>query len=241
MMNAKGFAALACLSLMPALAQAAPWSGDVALGYLATTGNSKTSSLNGKFSVIYAQERWKNTLSATAINTYADDESSAESYTANEQLEYNFTPRDYAFGAVEWNKDLFAAIRERTSEAVGYGRHVLIGPTHYLDLELGAGARQQQTNEIPRERDNEFIERGAAKYRWAITQTTSFTEAVKVESGNSNTYTEAATALKLQIVGSLFANLSYTIKNNTQSAPDTKKTDTEAAVTVSYEFGKEKS
>src|SRR3546814_20737515 len=58
-MNAKGFAAVACLGLMPALAQAAPWSGDVALGYLATTGNSKTSSLNGKFSLIYAQERWK--------------------------------------------------------------------------------------------------------------------------------------------------------------------------------------
>src|SRR3546814_9181675 len=96
-MNAKGFAAVACLGLMPALAQAAPWSGDVALCYLATTGNSKTSSLNGKFSLIYAQERWKNTLSAAAINTYADNESSAESYAANEQLDYNFTTRDYAF------------------------------------------------------------------------------------------------------------------------------------------------
>ncbi|HET8882966.1 MAG TPA: DUF481 domain-containing protein [Solimonas sp.] len=239
-MNAKGFATLACLGLLPALAQAAPWSGDVAVGYLATTGNSKTSSLNGKFSLVYAQERWKNTLSAAAINTYADNESSAESYTANEQLDYNFTPRDYAFGAVEWNKDLFAAIRERTSETAGYGRHVLIGPTHFLDLEVGVGARQQQTSDIPRERESEFIERGAAKYRWAITQTTSFTESLKVESGHSNTYTESITALKLQIVGSLFANLSYTIKNNTQSAPDTKKTDTEAAVTVSYEFGKEK-
>jgi putative salt-induced outer membrane protein len=48
-------------------------------------------------------------------------------------------------------------------------------------------------------------------------------------------------ALKLQIVGNVYANLSYTIKNNTQSAPDTKKTDTEAAVSVSYEFGKARS
>ncbi|NGY06977.1 DUF481 domain-containing protein [Solimonas terrae] len=225
---------------MPAMARAAPWSGDVAVGYLATTGNSKTSSLNGKFSLVYAQERWKNTFGASAINTYADNESSAESYTANEQLDYNFTPRDYAFGAVEWNKDLFAAIRERTSETTGYGRHLLIGPVHFLDLEVGLGARQQQTNDVPRQRDDEFIGRGALKYRWAITQTTSLTEALKIESGNSNTYSESATALKLQIVGSLFTNLSYTIKNNTQSAPDTRKTDTEAAVTVSYEFGKDK-
>src|SRR3546814_12422051 len=70
-----------------------------------------------------------------------------------------------AFVAVEWNKDLFAAIRERTSETAGYGRHVLIGPTHFLDLEVGVGARQQETSDIPRERETEFIERGAAKYR----------------------------------------------------------------------------
>jgi putative salt-induced outer membrane protein len=237
-MNAKGFAALACLGLLPALAQAAPWSGDVAVGYLATTGNSKTSSLNGKVGLVYAKEQWKNTLTASAINTYADDESSAESYTANEQLDYNFTERDYAFGAVEWNKDLFAAIRERTSETIGYGRHVLVGPTHFLDLEIGAGARQQQINEVPRERDNDFIGRGAAKYRWEITETTSFTENLKIESGSNNTYTESASVLRLQIVGSLFTNLSYTIKNNSKSAPGTKKTDTEAAVTISYEFGK---
>lgn len=240
MRHAKGFAIAACLGMAPPLAEAAPWSGDVAIGYLATTGNSETSSLNGKFNVVYAQERWKNTLTGSAVNTYADDESSAESYLATEQLDYNFTSRDYAFGAVEWTKDLFAAVRERTSETTGYGRHVLTGPTHFLDLEIGAGARQQQTNDTPRQRNTDFIGRGAAKYRWAITDTTSFSESLKVETGESNTYTESVAALKLQVVGNIYANLSYTIKNNTQSAPDTKKTDTEAAVTMSYEFGKEK-
>src|SRR3546814_4936267 len=114
--------------------------------------------------------------------------------SSDRQLDYNITTRDYAFVAVEWKKDLLAAIRGRTSETAGYGRHVLIGPTHILDLEVGVGARQQETSDIPRERENEFIERGAAKYRWAITQTTSFTEALKVESGPSNTYTEIGRA-----------------------------------------------
>ncbi len=241
MKNAKGFAAIAFISLSPTLARAEPWSGDFGLGYLATTGNATTSSLNGKFHLIYAQERWKNSLSGSAVSTYADHESSAENYLATEQLDLNLTPRDYLFGVVEWNKDLFAAIRERTSETVGYGRHVLIGPRHFLDLELGAGARQQQTNEHPRERDDELIERGAAKYQFVITPTTTFGETLKVETGSSNTYSESVSALKLQIVGNVYANLSYTIKNNTQSAPDTKKTDTEAAVSVSYEFGKARS
>src|SRR3546814_6841247 len=64
------------------------------------------------------------------ISDWSSDVCSSD-LAANEQLDYNFTTRDYAFVAVEWNKDLFAAIRERTSETAGYGRHVLIGPTHF--------------------------------------------------------------------------------------------------------------
>jgi putative salt-induced outer membrane protein len=240
MMNVKGVVALAVLVAVPTMAQAEPWSGDFALGYLATSGNSETSSINAKGSLVYAADRWKNTLTAAAVNTYADNESSAENYAATEQLDYNFTPRDYAFGAVEWNKDLFAAIRERTSETVGYGRHVLTGPTHLLDLEIGAGARQSQTNDDPRQREDDLIGRGAAKYQWNISQTATFLEALKIESGESNTYVESVTQLKLAIVGNLYANLSYTVKSNTDTAPDTEHTDTETAVTLSYEFGKKK-
>jgi putative salt-induced outer membrane protein len=240
MMNVKGLVALAVLVAVPTMAQAEPWSGDFALGYLATSGNSETSSINAKGSLVYAADRWKNTLTAAAVNTYADNESSAENYTATEQLDYNFTPRDYAFGAVEWNKDLFAAIRERTSETIGYGRHVLMGSTHLLDLEIGAGARQSQTNDVPRQREDDFIGRGAAKYQWNISQTATFLEALKVETGESNTYVESVTQLKLAIVGNLYANLSYTVKNNSETAPDTEHTDTETAVTLSYEFGKKK-
>jgi len=237
MKNVKAALVLTALTL-PALAQAEPWSGDVALGYLATTGNSETSSINAKGTLVYAAERWKNTLAAAAVSTYADDESSAENYLVREQLDYNFTPRDYAFLAVEWNKDLFAAIRERTSETVGYGRHVLMGPTHILDLEIGAGARQEKTQERPRQREDDLIGRAAAKYQLNISETSTFLQSLKVETGASNTYTESISQLKLAIIGSLYANLSYTVKNNSNTAPDTKSTDTEAAVTLSYEFGK---
>ncbi|MFT4047016.1 MAG: DUF481 domain-containing protein [Solimonas sp.] len=240
-MNVKALVALAAVACVPAVAQAEPWSGDFALGYLATTGNSETSSLNAKGDLIYSAAPWKNTLTASALGTYADDVSSAEAYTASDQVDYNFTSGNYAFGLVEWNKDLFASIREKTSEVVGYGRHVLAGPVHVLDLEVGAGARQLQTNDTPRERENDMIGRGALKYQWNISPTATFSEAAKIESGASNTYLESVTQLKLAIIGSLFANLSYTVKNNSETSDDTKHTDTETAVTLSYEFGKKKS
>lgn len=238
MSGAKGFVTATCLALIPALSHAQPWSGDIALGYLATTGNSETSSVNAKGALIFAAERWKNTATFNAVNTYADGQNSAESYIVTEQLDYNFTPHDYAFVSVEWNKDRFAPVRERTSETLGYGRHVLTGPVHVLDLEVGAGARQSQINEQPRYWEDDAIWRAAAKYQWALSPTSSFQQTLKVESGDANTYTESMSALKLAVIGNIYANLSYTVKNNTKTADDTKKTDTQAAVTLSYEFGK---
>lgn len=227
----------ALLLAAPFTAFASPWSGEVALGYLATTGNAETSSLNSKAKAVYAVESWKSATTIAAINSYADDESSAENYSATEQIDFNFTPRDYAFVALEWNKDLFASIRERTSETVGYGRHVLTGPAHLLDLEIGAGARQEQLNEQPRERQGEAIGRGAARYAWNFSPTSAFEQSLKVESGNSNTYAESVTKLKLAVIGNVYANISYTIKHNSKTALDTEKTDTETAVTLSYQFG----
>lgn len=238
MLTKKGIATLACFAGAPLIAQAAPWSGDIALGYLATTGNTETSSVNSRASLVYAHERWKNTSSAKAVHTQDARGSGAENYAASEQLDFNFTPRNYGFIALEWNKDIYAAIRERTSETLGYGRHVLMGPAHRLDLEMGAGARQSVLNERPRRHEDDAIARGAVKYQWSFSPTSSFQQAMLVESGEANTYTESLSALKLAVIGNVYANVSYTIKSNTKTADDTRKTDSELALTLSYEFGK---
>lgn len=226
------------LALGAATAHAQPWSGDVAAGFLATSGNSETRSLNGKLAIGYAQERWKNAFLATALSSSDNDSTTAERYTVGNKLDYNFTEHDYLFGALEWEKDLFGGVRERTSETVGYGRRVLTGPVHALDLEVGAGARQTKAA-VTGEREEDLIGRAAGKYVWTISDTSSFSQTLKVESGDSNTFTESVSELKLAIVGNLHALLSYTIRNNSDVPAGTEKTDTFTAVNLAYSFGKE--
>lgn len=225
-------------ALLPMPVMAAPWSGDAALGYLATTGNAESSSANARFGLIYSGQRWKNTVGATAVHAISDEGTSAEHYSVTEQLDFNFTPLHYSFGVLDWNKDIYAAVRERFSQTVGYGYHALSGPVHRLDLELGGGARQSLINERPRTREKDLIARGALKYEWMFSPTSSFRQALKVESGDANTYSESVSTLKLSVIGNVYANVSYTIKNNSKAAEDTRKTDSELAVTLSYEFGK---
>ncbi len=213
----------------------ASWSGEASLGYLSTSGNTSTQSLNGKFALAYTASSWKNELQALGVYTTDEGDTTAERYAASDKVDWRVTDRDYIFAVVDWEKDLFGGIRERTSETVGYGRHVLTGPKHLLDLELGAGARQLQDQS--RERSNEAIGRFSGKYQCLISETSKFTQTVKVESGDANTYAESVSELKLSIIGNLFASLSYTVRHNTEVPVGTERTDTSTAVNVSYAFG----
>ncbi|MEW6167795.1 MAG: DUF481 domain-containing protein [Pseudomonadota bacterium] len=224
---------LAAAFAMPAQAQVA---GEISLGYLATSGNTRTESFNSKLALDYTADAWKNHFETLAVYSYDREGASAERYAALDSLDWNFTGRDYVFVALEWEKDLFGAIRTRTSESVGYGRHLLAGPVHLLEAEIGVGARQTEEN-VTGVRDDDLIFRGRTRYEWKPSETSYFVQSLKVESGESNTYGESLTELKLSIVGNLFATLSYTVKHNADVPPDTERTDTYSAVSLSYAFG----
>lgn len=228
-------AGLAVSLSMPTLSLAA-WKGEAGAGLLSTSGNSETQSINGKFVLEYLAVQWKNRFAATALNNGDEEGTTAERYTIGDQLDYNFDPQNYVFGAVDYEKDLFGGFRERTVETLGYGRRILIGPVHTLDAEIGAGARQTVAQET-REEQDEFIGRFSGKYGWVISETSAFSQALRVESGSENTFSEAVSELKLSIIGNLFLSLSFTVRNNTDVAPETKKTDSVTAVNVAYSFG----
>lgn len=229
--------ALVLAATAPALLAAEPWSGELSAGYVATSGNSDTRSINGKAELVYAPAAWRNTLTAVALNTAQSDIRTAERYTLGNKSDFNFTERDYAFLALEYEKDLFGPVRERTSETAGYGRKILTGPEHLLEAELGAGARQTEA-QITGESASDAIGRGRIAYQWKFSETSHFGQVVKVESGETNTFTESVTDLKLTLVGTLFATVAYTLRQNSDVPAGTDKTDTITTLGLGWSFGK---
>ncbi len=237
-----GFLLLACGT---AVAQDAPppppWSGEASAGLVVTTGNSESSTVNAKGELVYRSERWRNTFNAATIKaeqtTAGVEQKTAERYSAGNKTDFNFTERDYAFLALEFDKDLVGPVRERTSETVGYGRKVLTGPVHLLELEIGAGVRQTEAQGTG-EKNNDAIGRGRAAYKWNFSETSYLGETVKVESGDSNTTTESVTELRVSLVEKLFALASYTVRTNTDVPPGAEKTDTITAISLGWTFGK---
>jgi putative salt-induced outer membrane protein len=125
---------------------------------------------------------------------FYDDTTTAEKYAALAKTNYKFSESDYVFGVVKYETDRFSGYDYQASESIGYGRRVVKTEAVILDLELGAGARQSETE--AGDANNEGIVRAAGNISWAISPTAVFTEQLTVEAGNDATITTSVTALK---------------------------------------------
>jgi putative salt-induced outer membrane protein len=218
----------------PAEKEAGPWSGKAALGFLATSGNTESDSLNSAFTVAYATGRWAHSLEAAAIKASRDGTTSAEAYALGWKTEFNMTERDFLFARVNWRTDRFSGYDQQLTESIGYGRRLIDTGTHFLNAELGAGARQADLTDGTSEED--FILRGAINYQWKFSESARFTQDFAAESGPENTYSESVSAIKTRLVGALALVASYTIKNNSIVPAETENTDTFAALSLEYAF-----
>lgn len=226
---------LASLPAAPAVAaDGDPVAGKLELGYLATSGNTETSSLNAKFALTYEVDKWRHSLSAAAVHAEDSGVTTAERNQFGAKSDYKFNEFDYFFITVNWEQDRFAGFDERTSEAVGYGRRILKDDRHSLEAEIGAGARQ--TSPVVGPDVSETILRASAKYQWRFAEGAAFDQSLIVESGDSNTYTESVSAVAAKLIGTWSLKFSYTIKQNSDVAPGLEKTDTYTAVGVEYAF-----
>ena len=211
-----------------------PWSGTLSLGYLATSGNTDTTSYNTKFQVGYTRNDWEHQLAGSSTGAEDSGATTAENYNLGWRSAYNFTEHDFVFGTIDWRKDRFAGVTEQMSYAINYGRRVIDNERHLLALGIGVGYRDSDRADGTSSAN--AIGRGSLLYNWNWTETSGFEQALVAESGSDNTYIESVSAVRTRLIGGFNLVLSYTIKNNSDVPVGTDKTDTQTAVSIEYEF-----
>lgn len=210
------------------------WNGEAELGYVMTSGNSDTDSLNVRFRIENKRRFWWHKFHADALRSTDDDKVTARNYSALLRTEYLRTQKDYLFASLRQESDTFAGYDSRQTGVGGYGFRWGVDKPHQLDLEAGAGARR--TDYTEQATDSEGIFRLAANYRWIISPTSEFSEELSTEIGEDNTYTESETSLKVKINSALAMKLNLTIKDNSKVLDGNKHTDTKTSVTLAYDF-----
>jgi putative salt-induced outer membrane protein len=218
-----------------------PWTLAAELGYISTTGNTETTTAAGKFDATYEVDRWRDNLHLEAYGQQAKDETTGETVTSAERYEgsgktdYKFSDRDYAFALLKLKKDRFSGFEYENSFSVGYGRSLIKDEDMQLDVEIGPGYRWYKVDNAPDSKD-EAVLRMSGDYWWKVTEHSKFTQKLTTEIGSEYTTSESITGISANINSTLALKLTYTVRHKSKVPEDTKKTDTETAVTLVFNY-----
>ncbi|MDX1554857.1 MAG: DUF481 domain-containing protein [Xanthomonadales bacterium] len=212
------------------------WSGTGEFGYVQTSGNTDTSTLNMALEFIYEKEKWRHRLGATALRSEKDNVTDAERYTFGAQTDYKLTDRSYVFGALRYASDEFEAYDPVMTLTGGYGYTIIDSGNHFLLGEIGVGYRSQEEALTGVDSD-EAIARGRLDYRWAVSDSTEFANLFLVESGSDNTYLQNDTSLGVAINARFAVKVAFQWRHNTDLPPGAvDDTDTQFTTNLVYNF-----
>ncbi len=210
------------------------WAGDLAFGFSRTTGNTEQQNLSGMFQVTSESQKWKQLFYIDYLNNSTEDESTANRVFTRLQSNYKVTQRGYVFGTASYDRDKFSGYEYQATGTVGYGHRVVDLEKFLLNLEVGGGYRQSESDTD--ETESTAIGRGALDFSWLISETSKFTQRIVVEPGQDNTTTRSESVLDVAIYGNLGVKLAYILKHNSEVPPDTENLDTELSVLLAYKF-----
>ena len=227
-----------------------PWEGQLAAGVVATSGNSESRSQNLEYTLVYDQAdddwRFKSTGLALQVateieieqldgSTRSETRTTAENYRVDLRAERRIDEANYLFGTVDFRKDLFGAVRTSTSQTLGYGRRLIAREDTALDLEIGAGARQQELQEDGAENQEAIGELGL-NFLTQFGDRLQLGQRINVKSGADNTVSEGQTRLRLAIIGALWAQLGFDVRHSAEVGAGEEATDTATSLSLLWEF-----
>ena len=227
--------------ILPSLsfAEEVTWAGNAELGFIQTSGNSDTQSLNSKFKMSREEGPFKSGLRLVALSSEESGERSKEKYLAALKFDYAIGEKDYLTSQALYEDDRFNGYQYQSTTTIGYGYHAWKDENGKLDLEAGPGYRRDAL-EDRNEHGDKVIEEAVGRLSLDLLvnlgESAKFTEAFTVEAGDSKTVYTSDMGLQSTLTGSLAMKVSYEVKHTTDVPDGTKKTDSLVGITLVYDF-----
>lgn len=209
--------------------------GTLDLGYISTSGNTDTESLNGAFRfVARISEEWSTGFQITGMTNENNEVREAERYSFVWNNRYDLSDNSFVYSIVDYMNDYFGAYDYQAGAYVGYGHQLFKDDTGHFSLGLGLGYRVNALH--AGEDETESVMRGDLDYQYNISESATFTQIVSAIWGQEVDTYASETALKTKISDSLALKLAYHINYNSEVPVGAEKKDTTTMISVSYSF-----
>lgn len=251
-------ALLATLTCSALASEKKPFTTELELGIISTTGNTNTQSFKSKVDVKQELTHWRNHYVLEGLykrdeievdngnNTFTKDErTTAEKYFGSAKGDYILN-KEYAalFIYGEYDRNRFSGFDYQYTIALGFSNRLFTRDNSYLSYNIGPGvtSEKQEDAEIngdSYESDETFVIRISAEYRYQLSENAKFTQTISsnfATNTDNNTKTKSVTSITAQLIASLALRASYTVDYNSEIPNNREHSDTETALTLVYSF-----
>ena len=235
------------------------WNGEGQLGLAATTGNTRSQSLNAGLKFSYEDSQWKDTFDFSALRSRGEISTAtvvngqpvmlnrfavtANRYTFDAASGLKLDDRNALFSDLRYDHDDFSPYRYQTVVSVGYDRAVIKTPSTELAFEVGPGYKRYREAGSSQER-GAMIGRGLMAFRHQLTASTRIEDHLLIEAASFNTFTQNDASLVVDMNKRLALKVGYQARHNSNisaaiasgAATGTAKTDTLLTTNLVYNF-----
>ncbi len=227
------------------------WDGTGEIGYVSSSGNSRSDSANVKLGFKFEDDDWKHEFGASGFRQrgevveLADPgdpgsgqrvlKVSANRFEIGGSTARKLDERNRLYTSLRYENDDFAAYDYQATVSVGWGHQLIDNDRTELYFEAGPGYKRTK-DAVTEETDGSFIGRGKAEFETKITDNTSIVDTLLVESGSDNTFAQNDFGVKVAMNDRFAIKAGLQHRHNTD-VPDTrKKTDRLTTVNLVYDF-----
>ena len=218
------------------------WEGQGEAGFVKTTGNTESDSLNLALDLGYTQGKWTNKFIATAYQQSSDEIDSADSLSADYILERELTPRSKLFASLGYLDDDFDGFTEKLTASLGYGYKLIDSERTTWETSAGIGYRDTSTIEIADDETITFTEIDGptfvalSQFETALTPNTTFTDSFKSEFASDNSFFENEAAISVSMNDRFALKVAYLVRHNTDPGEGSEETDTITSFSLVYKL-----
>lgn len=217
---------------------AAQTTGSGELGYSNSTGNTENSSLYASLKLGQELEKLKFSGAFETSFKTENKQETEERYLIDLKADY-FLSKDksfYSFAGLKFEKNEFEDINLETTTSLGLGKTLYQSEASKLTGEIGLGHQNTDYVSSGTETESQTVTIGKLSYNQQINEFVEFIQDLMVSKGSEQTKTEANTAFKVKVAEKANLKVSYKYRHNDTPAENTKKTDTQTLVTLTYDF-----
>ncbi len=249
------------VSTMALADQVRPWEVELGVGAIATSGNTKTTSLHAKLNAKQNLTKFRNEYILSSLykedEVLQDDNTKSKEKTADKYLlsaksayllgggtAKSGKKSSYLFGFASYTHDKFGAYKTYETAALGYGDWLYVTDTFNWFAEAGPGYFRGEkitglgTAAAPYtvETEQGALLRLASEIEWKFSQTAVFKQILSIESGSDNTRTLSETSVAASITNAMQMKIGFAVASDSKVSPGKEKTDTTTSATIVYKF-----